>query len=202
MPEEVVPDPYLTAAEVRERVARSGSSAPLAGLTDDVIAELVAEFEEIVEDYRGHAWVPRTVTEVVEVTDRTARLVLDWPLVRSVTSVTINGTAVAAANYDTAKRAGIITLAAGSASPEYPATVVYEHGLDAPSNALKRACALYVQRTAEAEKSGQGRDLIAQGIDGGTTRYSTPDKAAGRPTGWLEVDRLLNSLPDYRPTVY
>lgn len=185
---------YLTAAAVRERVARSGSSSPLASLPDDVIDEYVAEFEEIVEDYRGNAWIPRTVTEVVEVQHRTERLWLDWPLVRSVTSVTINGTALTASSYIVTKDAGLITLRTPSATPEYPATVVYVHGMDAPNNALKRATALYVQRTAEAEKSGQGRDLIAQGIDGGTTRYSTPDKAAGRPTGWLEVDRLLNSL--------
>lgn len=195
-------DPYLTAAQVRERVARSGSSSPLGSTTDDEIESLVAEFEEIAEDYLGNAWVPRTTTEVVEVTEPTAVLWLTWPLVRSVTSLTINGTAVASGNYTPVKSQGLIRLASAAATPDYPATVVYVHGKDAPTNTLLRACALYVQRVAEADKSGQGRDLIAQGIDGGTTRYSTPDKTAGRPTGWLEVDRLLNAVPKSQPVVF
>ena len=38
-----------------------------------------------------------------------------------------------------------------------------------------------------------------EATDAGTTRYSTPDWNRGRPTGFLEVDRLLNSLPIFRP---
>ena len=40
--------------------------------------------------------------------------------------------------------------------------------------------------------------VIGQSFEGTYTRFSTPDWNAGRPTGYLEVDRLLNSLPDYR----
>lgn len=61
-----------------------------------------------------------------------------------------------------------------------------------------RACTEYVISVLRATASGQSRDVIAQTFDGGMTRYSTPDVAAGRPSGFLEVDRLLNSLPDYR----
>lgn len=198
MPEEVAPDPYLTPDQVRERVGRSASESPLASLTDTYLAELVAEFEEIVEDYRGAAWVPRTATELVEVASPTSHLWLSWPLVRSVTSVTINGSAVASGNFTVVKSSGMVILSTTLATPDYPATVVYSHGADAPSAVLKRATALYVECVATSEKSGQGRDIITQAIDGGTTRYSTPSKEQGRPTGWLEVDRLLNSLPDFR----
>lgn len=63
---------------------------------------------------------------------------------------------------------------------------------------LRSACAEYVSAVVTARQSGTSRDIVAQTIDGSWTRYSTPDMSAGRPTGWTEVDRLLNSLADYR----
>lgn len=63
---------------------------------------------------------------------------------------------------------------------------------------LARACREYVRASAVATRSNVGRDVIAQSVEGLTTRFSTPDKAAGRPTGYLDVDRLLNSLTDHR----
>jgi hypothetical protein len=76
-------------------------------------------------------------------------------------------------------------------------SVTYSHGIDTPAVAV-RACAEYVRAVALAERSGTSRDVIAQSFDGGFTRYSTPDWSRGRPTGFLEVDRLLDTLPDYR----
>lgn len=63
---------------------------------------------------------------------------------------------------------------------------------------LRSACAEYVAAVSTSRGSKTSRDVIAQSIDGSWTRYSTPDMSAGRPTGWTEVDRLLNSLGDYR----
>jgi hypothetical protein len=48
------------------------------------------------------------------------------------------------------------------------------------------------------DRSSVPRDIIATSADGMSTRYSTPDWGAGRATGYLEIDRLLNTLPDYR----
>lgn len=67
-----------------------------------------------------------------------------------------------------------------------------------PPTLVMRACAEYVSAVLRADRSGTSRDVIAQSFDGGVTRYSTPNWGAGRPTGFLEVDRLLNSMPDYR----
>lgn len=67
-----------------------------------------------------------------------------------------------------------------------------------PPEVILRACAEYVLCVVTSQASGTSRDVIAQSMDGSWTRYSTPDWAAGRPTGWTEVDRLLNSMPDYR----
>ncbi len=67
-----------------------------------------------------------------------------------------------------------------------------------PPETILDACAEYVAAVSRSRSAGSTRDVIAQTFDGGLTRYSTPDWGAGRPTGYLEVDRLLNSLPDYR----
>lgn len=62
------------------------------------------------------------------------------------------------------------------------------------------ACRQYVRSCALAGRSGVPRDVISQNVEGTVNRFSTPDKNAGRPTGYLDVDRLLNSLPDFRPS--
>lgn len=67
-----------------------------------------------------------------------------------------------------------------------------------PPETILDACAEYVVSVVRNRSVGTSRDVIAQSFDGGVTRYSTPDWRAGRPTGYLEVDRLLNSMPDYR----
>lgn len=66
---------------------------------------------------------------------------------------------------------------------------------------LARACKEYVRACALASRSNVPRDVISQSVEGLTTRFSTPDKRAGRPTGYIEVDRLLNSLPNRRVLV-
>ena len=82
------------------------------------------------------------------------------------------------------------------------ATAGFRHGLTSTPAALLDACTEYVLCTARSRASGVSRNTLSEATDAGTTRYSTPDWAAGRPTGWLEVDRLLNSLPDYRISVF
>ena len=64
--------------------------------------------------------------------------------------------------------------------------------------AVLRACRLYVRSCALSDQSSIPRDVLGQSFEGTYTRYSTPDWDAGRPTGYLDVDRLLNTLDDYR----
>ncbi len=67
-----------------------------------------------------------------------------------------------------------------------------EHLTDVPSY-LIAAATEYVLCVLTARSSGASRNTLAESTETGTTRYSTPDWAAGRPTGFLEVDRLLNT---------
>lgn len=193
--------PYLVPDDLRSvRGLESSDAYP-----DDVLASYVAEFEGIAEMYRGVAFTPRTAVETVSGAGAPVSLftvLLSWPKVRAVTSVALDGDAVDTDLYRLTDL-GAVYASAGL----YGTTVVvtYSHGYDLPSTGwlgaenLLNACKQYVRSCAKRDESGVARDTlsIATG-DGGTIRYSTPDPAAGRPTGYLDVDRLLNLLPDYR----
>lgn len=176
--------PFPTAAEVAARF-------PTVGLTNSEIGALIAEFVEIAERYRGVALDPRTTTDTFRHPGDAVQL-SRWP-VRSIASATADAAPVTVADL-TYTDTGLV---AGFPDNAETVTVTYSHGIDTPA-AAARACAEYVRAVALAERSGTSRDVIAQSFDGGMTRYSTPDWSRGRPTGFLEVDRLLDGLPDYR----
>jgi len=200
--------PYLTPAQIRAAVSTLADSAKY---PDTALSDLVAEFEQVAEEYRGVAFTPRTAVETQTVCPGAASVTLNWPRVRSITSVVVDGTTVSSSTYRVTE-AGILQSSAGfyagGAFPEASAVVTYDHGYDvptstvAPGSVLLRACREYVRVCAVADRSNVPRDIIATTSDGMSTRYSTPDKKAGRPTGYLEVDRLLNTLPDYRIPVF
>lgn len=70
------------------------------------------------------------------------------------------------------------------------------YGDDTAPVGLVRAAREYVRAVALRDQSGVPRDVLSMSFgDGTSTRYATPDWAARRPTGYMEVDRLLNALP-------
>jgi hypothetical protein len=190
-----VPDaPYLTPAQLRASVTAVVDEAKY---PDATLADLVAEFEWVAEDYRGVAFTPRTTTETVRYDAAMPVVVLKWAKVRTITTVTADGTAITAGNYTVDLANGTLAWYAvgGTSSNRFAVAdvvVAYDHGYDQPPPLVLRACRQYVRSCALADLSGMPRDVIGQSIDGGYTRYSTPDKAA---------DRLLNSLPDLRAGV-
>lgn len=175
------------------------------GFPDATLARLVAVFEAAAESYRGVAFTPRVATEQVWLGyGSSERLVLSWPKVRSITSVTVDGTAIDSSLFQVTDVGDVFALGGFYG---LTATVVYSHGYDVPTDGnswpgsamLLQACRTYVRSKAKLEKSNVGRDQIsAIGPEGGTIQYSTPNIAQGRPTGYLEVDELLNLLPDHR----
>lgn len=176
--------PYLTADQVRDRVPslRDSDQVP-----DTTIEDLVAEFAEIVARYRGATFAPTVHTEQVHPADGVL-IVAHYPLTGI---ATIDGdTPTDSVRWDSS---GAIT---GGCWPN-PVEVVYTAGTATPA-LLLRVCCEYVRVVVEQELSGTSRDVIAQTIDGTVTRYSTPNWEQGRPTGWSEIDRALNTLPDYR----
>jgi hypothetical protein len=188
----------MTVGTLRTRVPTLANSK----YEDADLADYIAEFESMVEDYRGVAFTPREATETVDLpAGGASRVVLDWPMVRSITSVTIDAVAVSSSVYRLADDGAVEVVDGQSPFSGATLVVVYQHGYDAPSPTLLRACREYVRIVAVADRSSVPRDIIATSSDGMSTRYSTPDMDHGRVTGYLEVDRLINLQPGHRLTI-
>lgn len=185
--------PYLTAAQVRTRQPLIDDDTKYSDASIDL---LVTAFEGIVEEYRGIAYVNRTAVETVRAGRQSGVLLLEHAPVVSLTSVMVDGTSANVSLLEFDKATGRVWDGTWSYGDEV--VVTYVHGLTAPPEVALRACAEFVRASIMSDKSGTSRDVIAQGYDGTITRYSTPNWHEGRPTGFLEVDALLNSLEDHR----
>lgn len=180
---------YLTPTEVR---AANGSRLnDPSTYPDDVLAGHVEAFEALAERYRGVAYTRRTRTELVAPSG--GPLVLAWPMVHEVLEITDGGTDVDC-GYTLDAEAGVLY----GQFPRCHLTVVYEHGFETTPAAVRRACALYVWHEATADATPDQGNMLSIATDVGVERRATPDWAAGRPTGWMDVDRILNALDDYR----
>lgn len=188
-------DPYLTPAQIRDQVP---DLADEDRFTDADLAGLVAEFEGTAERYRGCAFTTREVVGEVHTLDLPGTsLVLRHPLVQEVTALALDGTDLEG-DQVLGSASGILTYASGFGVGSV--TVSYSHGHETPPAGVLRACRLYVWREAMAEDNpNTGNSYVTSNPQLGIVeRSSTADFAAGRPTGWLDVDRLLNGLPDHR----
>lgn len=177
--------PYLTAAQLRSRVKVLDNEQ----ISDEDLEDLVEEFEDKAERYTGVAYLPREVTTTVEVCG--TRWISPHFLITAVSSCEIDDVAVTPTFYD-------------GYALEFPSyrrglmVVTYTHGMTEPPKAILRACREYVTAKAMSDRSGVPRDAYVSDVEGVTYRLSTPDWNARRPTGYIEVDDLLNSVEQYR----
>jgi hypothetical protein len=205
---EVVGSHYVTIPELRALPGLGSSS----GVATARLLEARDEFADIAEDYRGVSYVPRYHLETIKEGYaypygflRGSRTFLRHIRPRVIRTLTLAGVAVTDLTTVAFTLAGSLDWSYASATVPVSITgiprdivVGYEHGYDNPPEAVRRACRQYVRSTLLGDTSGVPRDIVYQSMDGMTTRYSSPDKAAGRPTGYIEVDRLLNSVIDER----
>lgn len=198
---EVASGRYLEVYDVRQM---QGVSSPGEFPTWRVL-KAITEFEDLADDYRGIAHVRRVVVDRVNVEPGRTSLAFHRVLVHSVALYDSASVALPAASWflngrgyvelDSAA-AGITTSPPGAG---YDVKVVWEHGQDSGvPEVLNRAGRLHVRSTLLLEQSGLSRDVVATADQGFVTRMSTPDIERGRPTGFLEVDRLLNQIRDRR----
>jgi len=191
--------PYLTPEALR---ARWTILDQLTTVTNEDLADLVSEFEDLAERYRGCAFEPRTATWSVTSPSYRRELVLPHQVVTAVTAVTIDGVgldadALAAVDLTQAD-AGIVTRAAGWG---HRATLTYDHGLAEPPRAVRRGCAEFVRSKAiDMDRPDGPRNALSytDPDSGIVTRDSTASWDDGRPTGLMVVDNALNSVPDRR----
>lgn len=196
---DVVGAHYATIVELR---AMPGMSSPDQYPTAR-LALARDEYADIVESYRGVSFVPRLAVETFRGVGQTSHLLSMLP-VRTIRSVTVDAVAIDPVDYAVGSY-GLLwsdtvafTYTQGSGEN---VTVAYEHGEDGPPEVLRHGCREYVRAVCKRETSGVDRDIIRQSVEGMSMQYSTPDFARGRPTGYLEVDRLINSVADGRMPV-
>lgn len=189
---DVVGAHYATVPELR---AMKGLAESDGVSTADLVAKR-DEFAGIIEQARGVSYVPQAATFSV---DGGCDVMVPHLACTGLVSVTENGNDVT--SQCTILPYGELTRLTPFLPPAVEdrtnVTVVYTHGYDAPPAAAREACREYVRSAIVRSRSGQ-RDVIAQTAEGMTLRYSTPDWSAGRFTGFVEVDRLIGSLPDER----
>lgn len=183
------PEPVVTAAEIRERVSPTVLSA-----TDEQLEANVTEFEEVAEDYLGQAFAVRTATH--KVTLNGGPVILPHSDAIAVSAITYEtGTAPAANTTIIDDGFSLILLPRGTRWPSGTrATFTYTYGTSTVPAVIKQAAIGYAVNVAKTDLSGTSRDVLTQAFDGATTRYSTPNRDEGRPTGWLDVDRRLNTI--------
>lgn len=189
---------YPTADEIRDRWPIIGGWP----VDDTVLDDLVAEFADLAERYRGVAFVSRTTTESVRGSDR-VRLLLPDVEVSAVSAVSVDGSAFTGdelADLVVESAVGaVVGASVWSSCSIY--VVTYDHGLSVTPPAVRRACAEWVRAKAgdfgvpEAPRNAISYQDPATGW---SYRESTADWGAGRPTGVMVVDDALNSLPDRR----
>lgn len=178
---------YATAAEAKARQTR------LTDYDDTLVDEAIAEFADIAERYCCRAFASHA-DATYEITERPLPVDVVLPGVNiSDVSIDCDGTDVDLTESIILEESGVIGSIPWPDRYAESAVVTYTHGTESPPGAIKRAAIEYAARVLIGEGSGMSRDVRTQAFDGGTTSYVTPDWEAGRPTGFLEVDRLLNS---------
>ena len=169
---------------------------------DELLTELVAEYEGTFERYRGFAGTPREAVVEVRALAR-GEVLLPHPLIREVTSLEVNGVALSDTDLQALLDRGLLaeegTIVGGSWCSGARLGLEYSHGLDAWPADIQRGCREFVRAKA-IEAVGNGpRNAIRYQDDGGWSfQDSTANWGAGRPTGLMVVDDIWNTYPDRR----
>lgn len=180
---------YITAANAK------AEQASLADFSDAQVNAAVAEFEAIAERYCRTKFGTRSVTFTVSARPLPSSLQLPDTNVSSVTATT-DGTSVDMSNVVVNGTAGTLRNLPWAGTTPTAVVISYTAGTSTVPTLLASGAAEYAARTLNSRASGTSRDVRWQSPDGAVS-FVTPDWNRGRPTGWTEVDRALNT---YRAT--
>lgn len=187
---------YLTVPQIRAEPGLSDLTRfPLARVLDvrDAVSDLV-------EDYCGVAFVPRYEREA-HVGTGSERLIVRRLHGRTVRAVTVSGATQDATGF-TIDDHGVVTWMSGVFTAGAAVVVAYEHGLDAPPESLRREMLAEIRARLLAREVRTPVDAISEtSPDGVTVRFSTPDLSAGRPTGNMRLDAVMNALAHRIPGI-
>jgi hypothetical protein len=202
------PAPLLTPDDLREIQILDNPDR----FSDELLSELVAEFEGIVERYRGIALVSRT--DIVKVrghrsgsrtgatyaTSGRCDLIVPYVEVTEVSDVSIDGGDELDTDGITVWPNGILERTAGWSGTQVTLSVTHGYTDATRPAGSKRACREFVRAKAK-ESAGEGPRNVSGYTDsesGYSYRVLTAAWDQGRPTGLSSFDDFVNSLPDLR----
>lgn len=177
---------YFTFAELRALPDCSGST-----FTDEQIAAAAAYFVAIVEREVAAPFIPRTFVETFSGPART--LTLSQPHVRSLTTVTVNGSSVSTGSLLYTR--GILRYADGFTFWPYSVeaiVVTYVGGEFATCPGDIKDATLWATRDrllSQSDLSGVDVRRTSVNTDFGTTNYILPGEK--RPTGYPDLDAAI-----------
>lgn len=167
------------------------------------LSDIRDEYEELIERVCGVAFVPLYSYET-HTGNNKQTLKLNHLRPRTIRSVTIDGVAYAASNFDFTD-GGILIYVGNTFSKSKDGTrnitVGYEYGYDLPPAKIRREFLKCVRAEALALKSAVPNNAISQSFEGVTIRYSTPDPSNNRPTGILTLDPVLVQYSERIPGI-
>jgi hypothetical protein len=182
---DVVGSDLVTLGVLRQEMGLSDSGR----FPDWLLADYRDGYAEYVEQICGRAFTPRY--SVVHTVGRGARsLTLPHVDVTAVRSATIDGETVDLSTVTIL--AGCMLARSGKWPAGDPVEVHIEHGMASPPARLVREVVRAIRRDLLARGAQAPSDMLWETVDGNTVRYSTPDGRAGRPTGVMALDAVLD----------
>lgn len=160
------------------------------------------EAEDVIEEARGAAYVPRVSVETVLLTKSCAALRLAELHPSRLLALSIDDVAQDVADYDLDSDSRKVT-GAGWFAADSTVRVAYVHGYEAPPALLVEAEREYVRAKCHVDGSNLQRNPISVSnlATGEVYRYGTADPKFGRWTGIPEVDDRIRMVPDERAVV-
>jgi hypothetical protein len=177
-------------------IRTSPNMPDISKFTTEKLIEARQWFETLAENYCGQAFVPRYKriryagsghpTLLADMNVRTIRSVRDYTSGTVYTAYTSDELA----DIDVDPVGSLTRLSNVWRFGTRNIEIVYEHGMDACPADMADAALDAIRRHLLENQTGRTVLSVADDL-GGVTRYSTPGE--NRPTGYAEVDRVLNS---------
>lgn len=186
---EVVASHWLSLGEIRH----SPDLADKTKYPATLLAEVRDEYADLMDKECGVAFVRRYQRDKLFGNGR-ARIPLTTLRPRAILSVTISGTTADPTAFDITDAGELIYLAGvfpNSTDGSRNVIVTYEHGEEQPPRKLRREVLKCIRSECLGRRSTLPENAISQMFEGTTIRFSTPDRAAGRPTGILSLDPII-----------
>lgn len=163
------------------------SRAGLESLATPTLLAARDSFGDLADRVTGVAWVPRWWTETVRSTGSNV-VVTEWPQIREVLSITVDGSAQTLADWDVDAGPGVLR-APFTVSSDAPIVVRYRHGYDRPPGPLVDAAIEACEWSLTKDSSGVSPRALGFSGEFGSFRYASA--TSDHPTGLPDVDAIL-----------